>query len=476
MSKRIKRILMLVLFLNSIFFILESINCSFTGIIAYAEGKRPSLKSIYLSEGDNIRFKEDVHTYAVDVDKDKTEAFIKARPDDPEDIVKIDSEVVTKDDFYKKELSLDKGKNIVEIKVEDSVTKSETKYTIYIYRGGKDAVYLNNINIDGNTIGFNKEVNNYNIELDKGTDIVELETVPEDPDYSVSVNGRELDDTDSIKLKFKGVNKYTLNIEVKDNYTQRIKDYTLDVYLGIPVSPDVPNAIKSVLKPNQWVIVNGRWRYNDSLGISLKNAWYYDENYSKYFHFNGMGNMQIGWIEDGDAWYYLNSKGEMQTGWLENENNWYYLNDNGSMQTGWKLYDGKWYYFNQDGSMVTGWIVNNNRWYYLNSDGSMQTDWMKYAKKWYYFSNSGAMQTGWVQSNDDWYYLNLDGTMKSGEWVYYNNNWYYITYYGSMYKGDWLSKDDKSYYFNDDGTMRKEPLVYEGYMFAFNDDGSLNLN
>ena len=284
MSKSIRNIIAAV-FIIGVFSVIEPSSLNLITTKAYAEEK-PYLKSIYLSEGNNLHFSEDVYSYIVDVNKDNEEISIKAKPDDPSYIVKINGQEVTKDDNYKENLTLDKGKNKVEIEVEDKNTQSTSTYTVYVYRGGKDTVYLKDINIDGNTIGFDKSNTFYNIELDEGTSIVNLETVPDEGVYSITANGRVLGETNSIKLKFKGIGKYTINIRLKGEDTQRVGTYTLNIYLGIPVSPNVSDSINKVLKPNQWVIVNGRWRYNDAFGNYLKDTWFYDNKYKSYFYFN----------------------------------------------------------------------------------------------------------------------------------------------------------------------------------------------
>jgi len=439
---------------------------------AYAEEK-PYLKDIYISGAYNLHFSKDVYSYIIDVDKDEDQILIRAKPDSLSDIVKINGQEVAKDDNYKEILILNKGKNKVEIGVEDSETKSITTYTIYVYRGGKDTVYLNDININDSTIGFDKGNNFYNIELDQGTDIVDLKTVPEEGNYSIAVNGRKLEETNSIKLKFNGIGKYTINIGLKDEDTQRVGTYTLNIYLGIPVSPNATDSINAILKPNQWVIVNGRWRYNDSAGKYLKNTWFYDNKYKSYFYFNSRGNMETDWMEDEDNYYYLNSKGEMQTGWLMYKNEWYFLDDNGIMKTDWIKYNDNWYFLRANGSMVTGWISIDNEWYYLTANGNMKTGWLYYDKKWYYLNSHGVMETGWIECEDQWYYLDFDGSMKSGEWIFSKGNWYYLNYVGNMRCG-WLYKDDKYYYFNEDGTMRTTPKTIDGYTYEFNEDGSVN--
>lgn len=471
MNKKLKKTIG-ALFLISTFLVIEPSCLDFITIKAYAEEK-PYLKSIYLSAGDNIHFSENVYSYIVDVDKDVDEIFIKAKPDDPSDTVKINGELVTKDNYYKENLTLDQGKNKIEIEVEDGATGEVSLYTVYVYRGGKNAVYLKDINIDDNTIGFDKSTASYNIELDEGTDIIELETIPEEGNYSINTNGKMLGEKNSIRVKFGGVGKYTINIGLKDEDTQREGAYTLNIYLGIPVTPNVPDSINAVIKPDQWVIVNGRWRYNDSLGNALKDTWFYDDKYKSYFHFNSRGNMQTGWIEEDGTWYYLKPNGEMYTGWLDYKDNWYLLDNDGDMRVGWVQRDGKWYYLRKDGTMATGWIISKNHWYFLNSSGVMETGWIYYGKQWYYLDSSGLMCTGWICDNGQWYFMNPDGSMKSGEWLYWNSNWYYLNYVGNMRCG-WLYKDDKYYYLNEDGTMRTSSLIIDGYMYNFNEDGSVN--
>ena len=334
---------------------------------------------------------------------------------------------------------------------------------------------MKDINIDDKSIGFDKNKRFYIIELDEDTEYMKLTTIREDPNYTVKVNDKQLSFNDDIKIKFKGIGKYVINATVKDEETQRERVYNLNIYVGIPVSPDVTSSVKDKLKPNQWVLVNGRWTYNDSMGEPLKSTWLFDSKYQNYFYFNERGYMHTGWLLYEGNYYYLDNYGAMQRGWLKYNNNWYYLNNNGAMETGWLKYDDKWYFFDNSGEMKTGWIVDDNKWYFLNYKGEMKTDWILDNKKWYYLDEHGVMQTGWLDFNNDWYFMNNDGSMKSGEWVFNNGNWYYINYAGTMRAG-WLYKNDKYYYLNEDGTMQTSTEVIDGYEYNFNDDGSVNFS
>lgn len=471
MIRRTKRAISALFFIGA-FFIIEPNCLNLITTKAYAEEK-PHLKSIYLNDGNRILISKDEYSYVVDVDKDTDKILIKPKPEDTSDEIRVNGQVVTSDDNYREILTLNTGKNKVEVEVEDDKTKSISTYTVYIYRGEKNTAYLEDININDSNIGFKESTYSYNIELDEGTDIVELQTVLEEGNYTITANGTVLGKTNSIKVKFNGIGKYTINIGVLDNDTKRIGTYTLNLYLGIPVTPNVSDSINAVLKPNQWVIVNGRWRYNDALGKCLKNTWFYDNKYKSYFHFNNRGNMQTGWINDGGNWYYLNSNGVMQTGWINYENEWYFLDGNGVMRTGWAEYAGKWYFLGSDGTITTGWTYLGDRWYFLDRSGAMKIGWIYYGGKWYYLNSDGTMQTGWLKCNDEWYFLNPDGTMKSGEWLYSKGNWYYLNYVGNMRCG-WLYKHDKYYYFSEDGAMRINPITIDGYKYKFNSDGSVD--
>ncbi|AQR97812.1 cadherin-like beta sandwich domain-containing protein [Clostridium saccharoperbutylacetonicum] len=452
-----------------------------TGV--YASEKQPFLRNITLSDGPKFKFDQDVHSYIVDVDKDIDVISVKIKPDEAENTVKIDGEIVTKDDSYKKWINLKKGKNKVEIEVEDAKTEAVSKYTVFVYRGGKDAVYLKDIRVDDETIGFDNSINFYNLELDEGTEMVELNAVTEDENYTVTVNKTELKASNITRLRLHEMGKYTLTITVTDKETGRVGTYTLNIYLGIPVTPDVQGAINAVLKPNQWLIVNGRWRYNDSKGDPLKSTWFYDNKYKRYFHFSGAGNMQTGWIKDNGKSYYLNKFGMMETGWVLFEDKWYYLGADGAMRTGWLQDEGKWYFLNEDGSMETGWIIKNGKWYCLNNDGAMETGWIPYKYKWYYLNSSGEMEIGWTKIDGEWYYFNYDGSMKSGEWFKYTGDWYYLNFVGNMRhriesiaNSGWLAQNGKYYYFNEDGTMNNQTKTIDGYTYDFNQDGSVKFD
>lgn len=106
----------------------------------------------------------------------------------------------------------------------------------------------------------------------------------------------------------------------------------------------------------QWQkLENNIWKFQKSDGSYVVNAWARIND--KWYHFDGNGNMQTGWILDGNTWYKLGSDGSMHTGWVKEEADgyWYYLDESGAMRTGWRLVNGKWYYLNPVTQGITGW-------------------------------------------------------------------------------------------------------------------------
>ncbi len=106
----------------------------------------------------------------------------------------------------------------------------------------------------------------------------------------------------------------------------------------------------------QWQKTEGDgWKFQKSDGTYATNEW--ARINGKWYRFNGKGDMQTGWVLDGDKWYKLGSDGAMHTGWVKEEadGQWYYLDESGAMVTGWVLINGKWYYLNPVTQGNTGW-------------------------------------------------------------------------------------------------------------------------
>lgn len=91
------------------------------------------------------------------------------------------------------------------------------------------------------------------------------------------------------------------------------------------------NVVNTNVVANQWVQVNGKWQYNDSLGRVVKNTWYYDRSLGKNYYLQADGTMATDWLKLSDKWYYLGADGAMKTGWQLVNGSWYYLDTQGVM-------------------------------------------------------------------------------------------------------------------------------------------------
>ena len=318
------------------------------------------LEDIKLSDGD-ISFSSTKSTYTVNVGDSVDEIRVRAIPEDDDSTVKVNGNTVYEDDDYKEMVSLNRGKNEITIRVKNTENRLQT-YTLYVYRGGsssssnssneidnyQDEIYLDELILDNNAgvvnMNFRPKVTTYNVNVSATCDSIILRATPEDEDNIIKINGE--------KVNTKGAKRVNLNqgknvIEVRvdntndyekddDDYKNRI--YTLNVYRGASAqnttnSNDNESTNESTnatsLKPNQWVFVNGGWQYNDYSGQPLKNQWYYDSQYGKWFYLEQNGVMHTGWLQLGPSWYYFNSNGSMATGWIKVDEKYYHLNTNG---------------------------------------------------------------------------------------------------------------------------------------------------
>ena len=104
MSKKIRNIIAATVVFSA--FSLSAPSCvNFTLTKAHAVDK-PSLKDMYLSSGTDINFSKDKYSYVLDLDEDTDEVFLRAKPEDPLDTVKINGQIVTKEKYYRQTLNV----------------------------------------------------------------------------------------------------------------------------------------------------------------------------------------------------------------------------------------------------------------------------------------------------------------------------------------------------------------------------------
>lgn len=230
------------------------------------------------------------------------------------------------------------------IKVKCTASDSEDNNDSSNDSSSYDDIYLDRLSIEGDSISLSKSKTTYNYNVASDVDEVTIKAVPDDTDYTVEIDGDEVnEDDDNFKKDVsldKGTNKIEVKIESEDD-EERV--YTLNITRGstsssanasaqatTDSSPSTADTV-STLKPNQWIQVNGKWQYNDSTGTPVKNSWFYDRNYGRNYFLQADGSMATGWLNYGGKWYYLGSDGGMQTGWIMDGSKYYYLSADGSM-------------------------------------------------------------------------------------------------------------------------------------------------
>ena len=264
--------------------------------------------------------------------------------------------------------------------------------------------------------------------------------------------------------------------------------------LGEADARGILEYINNNVQFGNWQQNGSQWKFVYYNGKYAVNCWEKIDGF--WYHFDGNGIMQTGWLNLSGTWYYLNPNGAMQTGWLKLNNVWYYLNASGVMQVGWLNLGGTWYYLNGGGVMQTGWLNLNGTWYYLNPNGVMQTGWLKLDGIWYYFNTSGArISNCWYWIGNQCYYFDKDGKMASDTWVgeYYVNasgawvpgkekpvdkwinssgRWWYRHADGSYTKSNWETIGGQNYYFDKDGWMVTGWLKLNNIWYYLNTSGA----
>ena len=241
------------------------IKVKYTGSNDDGEQSNVYLESIFLSSGD-ISFLKKTYTYDVNVAEDIDEVTIGARPDcnssEYDDYkVRIAGTKVDQDDKFKDTVSLNKGKNSIEITVEDDRDNMKT-YMLNITRGSSFTTTSSTL----------------------GTGTVTNEPTSNETKVAVDNNGKWININgvwkynDSIGNAVK--NSWVQNYYVQDDGSMATGWLNYDrnwYYLGIDGS-----------KKTGWQLVNGLWYYLDSVE----------------------GKMQTGWIKDIDEkYYFLNNDG-----------------------------------------------------------------------------------------------------------------------------------------------------------------------
>lgn len=142
-------------------------------------------------------------------------------------------------------------------------------------------------------------------------------------------------------------------IDDSDGYTMRTVEQNVD---GNADSLQVGGVARYVTRDFNGVV---GWFYfptSDDEGELIEGS---GEWKQKWWYKRSDGSFPINeWEKVGDYWYHFDGNGYMQTGWINLEGIWYYLDDEGGcMQTGWQKIGGIWYYFNDSGGLLVDTVT-----------------------------------------------------------------------------------------------------------------------
>lgn len=447
------------------------------------------LSKLELNKGD-ITFTKQRTSYDVKVSSSVDSIKITAKPEDSSDRVRIDGSLVDDSDDYKKTVSLKNGKNEIKVKVTDSKDNQRT-YTLNITRGSssaaeQDDVFLSNLETNEGDIDFSQDETSYKLDVDNDVDSIKITAEPEDEEYLVTINGKELTSGDDYEKEISlAEGKNTIKVVVEDEVNDKKRTYTLTVNReesekAEEVESSNENTESKEESENEsantngigWFKTDNGWQYKDESGKVLKSQWLYDKEQGVYCYLKEDGYRATGWLQDDGKWYLLDSKGVMLTGWQYTGGKWYYLNSDGAMKTGWLKLESE---VEDTSATSTDNIASENKTSEsgqktsegqnaettvsadktegTSSGNTSETKTEKKTKKvtkWYYLNTDGAMVTGWLNSGS-WYYLNSDGAMHTG-WLIDNNSKYYLNESGEMVTGT-QTIDGKEYKFASSGAL-----------------------
>ena len=206
--------------------------------------------------------------------------------------------------------------------VEDETELQDETLTIKEY----DDIYLNNLILSNNyqkiDFNFDKTQCIYNINVDENVSFIKIKAVPEQDNYKLIINDKDIDTKGSnknIRDLSLDEGKNLIKIRIISSDHER-REYFLNVTRGKSTSSTFETTTSNNTtntasdsttnnKSSQNVQAGGNWEYRKA-----------------------DGTLAIGWINIGNEWYYFDSTGAMKTGWLQDDaGKWYYLMESGAM-------------------------------------------------------------------------------------------------------------------------------------------------
>ena len=123
---------------------------------------------------------------------------------------------------------------------------------------------------------------------------------------------------------------------------------------------------------SSWVKEDGKWRYYDSEGNVVKNAWQTDSAGICRLDADGYA-VASAWRQVGGKWYHFDSACHMEASkWVRDSKTWCYVDaDGAAVASAWRQVGGKWYHFDSACHMVTGVQVIGGKVYRFNDNGTL---------------------------------------------------------------------------------------------------------
>lgn len=164
-----------------------------------------------------------------------------------------------------------------------------------------DDIYLKSLSINGDSVSLSDSQTTYTYNVASNIDSVPIKAKPDDSDYTVEIDGDEVDDSDNYKKDVdlnKGENDFKVKLTDSDDNE---RDYTLKITRAdntaaastatSTAATQTSTASTAATGKVGWVQVNGGWQYNDSTGAPLKSQWLFDRNYGKWYYLGTDGMM-----------------------------------------------------------------------------------------------------------------------------------------------------------------------------------------
>lgn len=472
MNKKIKRIIAMSLAVTA-FSVVSPVKYLNFNNMAYASSDDDdvSIEESYLDDldisGESISFSEKKTDYTIKIDEDTDSIVVKAKAKDADDEIKINGDEVALNSskVAEKEIKLDKGRNLIRIKLVTDDYGLRT-YNLVVNRGSAsqsnsdtsdDGLYLNNIDLSDGNLSFSRDETSYKVNVNSSINEIRIAADPYDDNDEVKINGVKAYKDDDYRRTVQlnnGQNEITIDLE--DNAGNE-KTYTLSINRGGTSEGDTSETIDNTQDPiylDNIVIQDGSVPLNFKPKVTSYSVDVKDDldnilikakpEYDNLVRVNGSNcespyvrkvdltegkNTITIKVNNGNTYdkgddkyeervytltvYRGTSQGTSQS--ASQQNNGQDKSSSEAKINKWINTNGKWQYNDAIGNpLKSTWYFDKNygKNYYFKEDGTMATGWVSYNGNWYYSDNSGAMKIGWLKdSNGSWYYLYSSGVM-----------------------------------------------------------------